>query len=101
MATESGNTKKQKRNIFVRIGSWFKHAALELKKATWPTFSAVMKKLGIVLVVVLFFFILLFGMDILLNFAYDALTSGLSVTSTLSSTVSSVASDTIGAIAGL
>jgi len=72
MATESG--KKEKRpNVFRRIGGWFKLAALELKKVTWPTFGEVMKKLGVVLGVVAFFFIALFIMDIILGIGFRAL----------------------------
>jgi len=72
MATESG--KKEKRpNIFKRIGAWFKAAALELRKVTWPKFGEVMKKLGIVLGVVAFFFVSLFIMDLVLGIGYRAL----------------------------
>ena len=75
MATESG--KKEKRpNIFVRIGRWFKAAALELKKVTWPKFGEVMKKLGIVLGVVGFFFVALFIMDIVLGMGHSLLIHG-------------------------
>ena len=72
MATQSGQTTK-KRNIFVRIGSWFKAAALELRKVSWPKFGDVMKKLGIVLGVVLFFFFCLIIMDIVLTIGHGAL----------------------------
>jgi len=74
MATEAGVKDKKKRNIFVRIGGWFKATALELKKVTWPKFGEVMKKLGIVLGVVVFFFIVLFIMDIILGMGHGALT---------------------------
>ena len=75
MATESGAANREKRNIFVRIGLWFKAAALELRKVTWPKFGEVIKKLGIVLGVVLFFFIVLFIMDIVLGMGHRALTA--------------------------
>ena len=47
--------KAKKPNIFVRFGKFLAKAWSELKKVTWPTFPTVMKNLGIVLVVVLFF----------------------------------------------
>lgn len=100
MATESGTNKK--RNIFVRIGLWFKNAALELGKTTWPTFAMVMKKLGIVCAVVLFFFVILFAMDLLLNLGYDALTSGLGEsTTTTTETAASILSTVGNAVGGL
>ena len=78
MATESGAENAKKPNIFFRIARWFKLAAMELKKTTWPQGSAVLKKLGIVLMVVAMFFVVLMGMDMLLqNFFYQPLTSGL------------------------
>jgi len=72
MAAESGKNEK-KPNIFIRIGRWFKATALELKKVTWPKFGEVIKKLGIVLGVVVFFFVALFLMDIVLGIGYGAL----------------------------
>ena len=79
MATESGvdNANKKKPNIFVRIGRWFKSAALELRKTTWPKAGEVFKKLGTVFIVVLFFFLILMLMDWLLGLGYRELTSGL------------------------
>ena len=74
MATESGAANKEKKNIFRRIGGWFKSAALELRKVSWPKFPEVIKKLGIVLGVVAFFFIVLFVMDIVLGMGHRALT---------------------------
>ncbi|MCL2848312.1 MAG: preprotein translocase subunit SecE [Firmicutes bacterium] len=74
MATESGVKEKKSRNIIFRICGWFKATALELKKVTWPKFGEVMKKLGIVLGVVIFFFIALFIMDIILGMGHGALT---------------------------
>jgi len=73
MATESAAKNEKKRNIFVRIGLWFKATALELRKVTWPKFPEVVKKLGIVLGVVMFFFVLLIIMDIVLTMGYRAL----------------------------
>ena len=79
MATESGASKEQKHTgngfvrFFKRIGSWFKATALELKKVTWPKFGEVVKKTGIVLGVVFFFFIALFIMDLVLGMGHRAL----------------------------
>ena len=74
MATESGVKNEKKPNIFRRIGGWFKAAVLELKKVTWPKFGEVIKKLGVVLGVVGFFFLALFIMDIILGMGHGALT---------------------------
>ncbi len=84
MATESGaEIKKEKKpNFFVRIGRWFRDAGRELRKTTWPKGRDVFKKLGTVLIVVLFFFLILLGMDLLLGYAYDALTSGIAAEET-------------------
>ncbi len=40
-----------------------KETLSELKKVTWPTFGEVCKKTGVVLVVVLVFAVVIFGMD--------------------------------------
>lgn len=40
-----------------------KETISELKKVTWPTFGEVCKKTGVVLVVVLIFAVVIFGMD--------------------------------------
>ncbi|MBQ8909074.1 MAG: preprotein translocase subunit SecE [Clostridia bacterium] len=40
-----------------------KETISEIKKVTWPTFGEVCKKTGVVLVVVLVFAVLLFGID--------------------------------------
>ena len=78
MATESGAENVRKPNIFIRIGRWFKSAWKELLKTTWPQPNAVLKKLGIVLMVVAMFFVVLMLMDILLqNAFYQPLTSGI------------------------
>ena len=82
MATESGAKKEKKRNIFVRMGSWFKAAALELRKVTWPKFGEVMKKLGVVLGVVAFFFVALIAFDIILTMGHSALTYNPDIAST-------------------
>lgn len=73
MANESKAEKPKKRGI----GRWFKEVFSELKKVTWPSFSKVVKQTGIVLAVVLFFFLVLMGMDALLGVLYKLLVSGL------------------------
>ncbi len=54
-------TKKQ--NIFKRLGNFFVKSWSELKKVSWPTAKTVAKNTGIVLIVVLFFALLLLGVD--------------------------------------
>ena len=51
-----------------------KETVSELKKVTWPKFPDVVKKTGVVLVVVIVFAILLFGIDQLLGFLFRLLT---------------------------
>ena len=82
MATESGAENKaaeaKKGNPVLRFFKWvwtnLKLAALELKKTTWPKPADVLKKLGIVTMVVLFFFVVLLAMDIVLTMGFRALT---------------------------
>lgn len=62
--------KEKKENRLVRR---LKETGSELKKVTWPTFPKVVKQTGIVLAVVLFFGILLFGFDYLLKFLFELL----------------------------
>lgn len=59
----AASTKKP--NIFKRLGNFFVKSWSELKKVSWPTFKTVMKNTGIVLLVVLFFSVLIFGFDTL------------------------------------
>ena len=47
-----------------------KDAWLELKKVTWPTFATVVKKTGVVILVVVLFTIVLFGIDYALGLLY-------------------------------
>ena len=44
-----------------------KETVSELKKVTWPSFGKVLKQLAVVLGVVLFFTVILFGIDFLLS----------------------------------
>ena len=57
--------KAKRPNVFKRLGSFFVKSWSELKKVTWPNFRTVLKNLGIVLLVVLFFAIIIFGVDAL------------------------------------
>lgn len=55
--------KAKKPGLFKRLGNFFVKSWSELKKVSWPTFDTVLKNTGIVLLVVLFFALLLFGVD--------------------------------------
>ncbi len=55
--------KAKKPNVFKRLGAFFVKSWSELKKVTWPSFKTVLKNTGIVLLVVLFFAIIIFGFD--------------------------------------
>ncbi len=55
------NTKKRKDKISLREKT--RGAISEFKKVTWPTFGEVCKKTGVVLVVVLVFAVVVFGID--------------------------------------
>ena len=50
-------------NFFKGIGSKLKAMWSELKKVSWPNFAKVVKNTGIVLVVVLIFGAVIFGID--------------------------------------
>ena len=54
-----------------------KEIVSELKKVTWPKFPEVVKKTGVVLIVVAFFFVVLFGIDWLLSLLYKLLTKAM------------------------
>ena len=58
----------KKPNAFVRLGRFFKQSWSELKKVTWPTFKEVLKNTGIVLAVVVFFSLIVLGVDSLFGF---------------------------------
>ena len=66
-------TATKKPNIFRRMGKGIKEIISELKKVTWPTFAKVIAETGIVLVVVLFFFLIILGFDSLLTLLYGLL----------------------------
>lgn len=64
---QSEKKAKKEPNFFVKAGRWIKSKVTgmisELKKVTWPKFSKVLKQTGVVLVVVLFFLIIVTGID--------------------------------------
>ena len=64
-AQEAKRAKKKdgKPGFFKRIGSKIKDVFSELKRVTWPTFPKVVKKTGVVLVVVLAFLIVITAFD--------------------------------------
>ena len=69
----AAKTATKKENIFRRMGKGIKEIISELKKVTWPTFAKVIAETGIVLVVVLFFFLIILGFDSLLTLLYGLL----------------------------
>ncbi len=72
--------KAKKPNVFKRLGSFFVKSWSELKKVTWPTFRTVLKNLGIVLLVVLFFAVIIFGVDTLFAYLLIGLPTGTGLT---------------------
>lgn len=60
--------KKEKRPS--KVGKKVKESFSELKKVTWPTFPKVVKQTGVVLGVVVFFALVLFGFDYILKFLF-------------------------------
>ena len=62
----AAKTSAKKPNIFKRLGSFFVKSWSELKKVSWPSFKTVAKNTGIVLLVVLFFGVIIFGFDSLI-----------------------------------
>ena len=63
--------KKEKKGLFRKL----RDAWGELKKTTWPTFGQVVKKTGIVLLVVVIFTVVLFLIDYGLGALYNVLMS--------------------------
>ena len=74
-ATPKQNTKP---GFFKRLWRGVKETFAELKKVSWPTFGETMKQLGAVIAVVLFFLVILIGIDALLGLVFDEFTKGLS-----------------------
>lgn len=55
--------KDKKPGFFKRLGAKIKDVFSELKRVTWPTFPKVVKKTGVVLVVVLVFLVIITAFD--------------------------------------
>ena len=68
------NKKQKKEKKQSKLGKKFKETTSELKKVSWPTFSQVCKKTGVVLAVVVIFAVVLFGIDRLLSWLFGLLT---------------------------
>lgn len=68
---KKGKKKKEKKHV---ISKKTKETVSELKKVTWPKFPEVVKKTGVVLVVVIIFAVVLFGADTLFGFLTKLLT---------------------------
>ena len=71
--TKNKNTKKEKKQS--KLGKRAKETVAELKKVSWPSFKEVVKKTGVVLAVVVFFGLVLFGFDYVLKFMFKLITS--------------------------
>ncbi len=56
-------SKAKKPGLFKRIGAKIKDVFSELKKVNWPTFSKVLKKTGVVVLVVAIFLVVLTAID--------------------------------------
>ena len=67
--------KQKKPNIFVRLGRKLKEVFSEIKKVSWPSFSKVVKQTGVVIGVVLVFFVVIMLMDLGLGQLLTLLTS--------------------------
>lgn len=59
----SKNNKKKNQKEKGKLKRKAKETISEIKKVTWPTFGEVCKRTGVVLVVVLIFAVVIFGMD--------------------------------------
>ena len=67
--------KQKKPNIFVRMGRKLKEVFSEIKKVSWPSFDKVVKQTGVVVGVVLAFFVVIMLMDLGLGKLLTLLTS--------------------------
>lgn len=70
-------SKKQKVKKQSKTAKRIKETTSELKKVTWPTFGTVVKKTGVVLAVVIIFAVILFGIDRLLAWLFELLTTSM------------------------
>jgi len=68
-----GAEKKEKKVRENKLAKKTKETVSELKKVSWPSFGKVVKQTAIVLGVVLFFTIILFGIDRLLSWLFSLL----------------------------
>ncbi len=66
-AKEKKEKKEKKGGLFKKL----KEAWSELKKVTWPGFSTVVKKTGVVVLFVLIFTVVIFGIDYVLGLLYN------------------------------
>ncbi len=71
--TNTTKVKKEKKVKENKMSTKAKATVSELKKVTWPSFGKVVKQTGIVLGVVLFFTVILFGIDRLLSWLFNLL----------------------------
>ncbi len=66
--------KNKKKNIFSRIGNFFKEVRIEaFKRVIWPTPSQTLNKTIVVIVMVLLVGAFVFLLDLLFNFGLDLL----------------------------
>lgn len=72
MAKETNSTKVKKPKEH-KLSKKTKETVSELKKVTWPSFGKVCKQTAIVLGVVLFFTVVLFGIDRLFAWLFGLL----------------------------
>lgn len=63
MADKNVSSTNKKPNIFVRLGRKIKEVFFELRKVTWPSFGKTMAQTGVVIAVVLFFLVIITGID--------------------------------------
>lgn len=69
------DTKKKKVKDSSAKKSRIKETFGELKKVTWPSFGKAMKQTGMVLSIVLIFGVLVLGLDLLISFIINTLSS--------------------------
>ena len=74
---DKGKKKAKKQFFLIRFGKWIgrktRELIAELKKVTWPGFPKVMKETGVVIGIVLFFLVIVFGIDLGLSQLYRLL----------------------------
>ena len=67
---------KKKKNIFSRIGNFFKEVRIEaFKRIIWPTPNQVVNKTIVVLVILVLVGVVVFLLDLLFKFGLDILLS--------------------------